>query len=266
LRFGALATAETEEQVPDGENKFEEFTMLSLTITRRLAAVAAPVLLTSTIAFASGEGINGPTTNTVSIPVAVDQGIRASDVKAALLVCMVTGDSAGAHSLESRIFNTIFGNQPEMVNTDLIPTLVWTFGGMPLPNPAGGVVKPESMFPSIGMNDWKNRLYIKTFLNPWRLSATRDQKQIELIPAFEVPTVTYLKIASDPVYDELGSVVQDAIILNGVSVQVDPELVKNNYIMTFKNETTGQPTKLRINMLEYIECLKSQLQARAKTK
>jgi hypothetical protein len=241
---------------------FKEFHM-SLRLSCVQIALVHSILLASALAMAGGEGFNGPVTSTVSIPVRVDHGISKHDVEATINTCLIAGDPArGLTSYFARVgqllsgqsltrktnINTIIGPlKIEAKDHSFVATLLESYSGR-------DSQLSFTQFP----------LYESYKISDTEIGGTISGRNVWLEHIFRLPYLQFASTTGQPEYDELGDLVKDEELYNGLSIKVDPKLAQAGNMMGYKNGRTGHEIALKVNVSEYIECLKSELQQKAK--
>jgi hypothetical protein len=215
------------------------------------AAVGALMLPSLGWSAADGRGHNGPNLAPVSIPVALDHGISAGKVQEAMKVCFITGDSkAGIVSVLRRLADEItagHGGQPYYSYYGTAEE----YGTSKTFYSNGNIYAVLRM---VGYGAFR-------FSPKLEVNASEDGPTVTLALPAVFPGVRYQSVAQDTGYDEYGREVKSERILMGVSIDFDPAVYGT--AVRLINTDTHVKTAITVNTVEYVECLKSELQKRA---
>jgi hypothetical protein len=250
--------------------KFKKaFELKNLMMTAAVGALMLPSLGWSA---ADGRGHNGPDLAPVSIPVQLDRGIRADHMNEAISVCFAKGDSKrGVVSLNQRLLAQLSGQSVDVIakgvnfdstqasedkqNKTFLPQMrAWeTFGAYSKYELLlAGTGHPNEVIPD-GVFGFA---FVPGFSAPM---PSFDGVVLRLAGAF--PKVKYSSIVQDSGYDEYGRVNDQYRILRGLSIETDANAYGTS--VALYNWLTNRKTTVTVNTVEYVECLKSELQKRA---
>ncbi len=77
-----------------------------------------------------------------------------------------------------------------------------------------------------------------------------------------IPFIQWKKMAKDLEHDELGSVIEDNLYIQDISIRVPKNFGKGGEVIEFRNRKT-QRSVFKLNVTEYVECLKSEIERNA---
>jgi hypothetical protein len=228
------------------------FEMKNLVMTAAVGALMLPSLSWSA---ADGRGHNGPDLAPTSIPVALDHGIRSGQVEEALRVCYAAGDTkTGVVSLLQRLAKELTGGKAN--NPDYAPDYAYSYYGF---------ADEDSSRKEFSVTGWIDDS--GPYASPWHYLKSDTPETVKFFPNLEhktpapMPRVRYQAVAQDTGYDEYGRLIQSERILRGVSIDIQPAVYGTSVKLI--NSQTGVKSAITINTVEYVECLKSELQKRA---
>ncbi|MFL5812113.1 MAG: hypothetical protein ACJ763_00930 [Bdellovibrionia bacterium] len=224
------------------------FEMKNLMMTAAVGALMLPSLGWSA---ADGRGHNGPNLAPTSIPVSLDHGISAGKVQQAMTVCFTTGDSkAGIVSVLHRLADEITGGHGGSSDYTYYGTAE-EYGSSKAFYSKGYIYHALE---TTGYGSF--RFYPKLELHD-----TEDSGTVTLQLPAVLPSVSYQSIVQDTGYDEYGRESKSDRILMGISINFDPSVYGT--AVRLINSNTHVKSAITVNTVEYVECLKNELQRRA---
>jgi hypothetical protein len=260
----------------DSSGETKEFFMFKSNRFTQNCVLAIAALIISPSAWGAGGnagGYQGPALNPTSMNVDLERGIRLSQVKAVLRTCLILGDpNTGLVSLAERFTNsfrkTPYSNFRLKAETiylhrgDRFDPVNFVLGGFGVVN-GDGVSNDSQVGTRLVYRDKVIRTDLVIAIGgPNGFALPDGTKLVELQTRNGFPTVTAESLVTANIYDpKFKTLIAEDFLLKNVSI-----VLPGDYgpAVTLMNADTHKETPwLTINMVEYVQCLQGQLQARA---
>jgi hypothetical protein len=250
----------------------------SICLPKALALLVVLAVPSFGWSLSDGRGFSGPNPAPVSIPVALERGIRADRLQEALKGCFAgprqiqkSGPSSLLQKLaaqlvkgDAQVLQWLMFGASVIENEDY--RVIYPLGTIQRSN--GDSAKQVLEYGFLEFPEWKFNGYL------FKVSPNLEYYSSEnvylhtpaLIPVNgawvgAIPYIQYHSTALDSGYDEYGRFNPNLRILLGVTIQAPAESYSN--AVRLWNAESKHATQVTINTVEYVECLQREIQKRA---
>jgi hypothetical protein len=206
----------------------------------------------------NGGGYSGPLLNSQSIPIELDRGIKLRNAFLAIKVCLVDGDKkAGLISVAERLVNSL----SKLPYSKFIEIIYNEYGLPSIDEKNNAIAGRFERYIKIEdgkYEDFKISIAEGFFvITGPSLSNSDLYSAVKLAFPHKLPYLKFTTSVSDSQYDELGRLAQSEQILQGLKI-----ILPSDYgtAVNLINDDTKKRTHLTVNMVEYVQCLHSQVQ------
>lgn len=210
----------------------------------------------------AGDGRNGGEFSGNSIPLKIERGVAYKDLVKATYKCWYSKNSK-TNSLLKTIFEIGFGLKLDSTvqyfnyKTDLQEDYNMQKVGIQgqLNNKCFILHYHPSGSPRYTEDGFENLMNFSYS----QYECKNTKSMFVRLTSSELPGYRWKKYLHGLDYDELGNPV-DNMIVQGLEIKLPKDYEKNRHLLSFENDSSHQPTKLKVDLTDYVNCLQTEVQ------